>query len=524
MAAFTDGLVAPVRSTTSNQISLRGEPVIAVYLAFYLLINTIAWINVERARRRCQTRSTKRRMGYLQIAMLTPVIGVFPFSLLLEPGQEFTVAALFVVNLANFVVILMLLFLAYPLSFFGSRVPDRVVKSELLRFMLRGPATGLLALVVILFTQPTSEVLGLPGQMFMPFATVAVILLWQWLVSLRLPWLEQRLIYNDETDEQMGELQRLSERALSRRDLYQLIEAAMEAVCDFLGVDTAFVLSFADSAPELVGATGSHDLPEDWTSDITAELIEVAETGDAATGIARWNHYWIIPLYSKRIASAQANLEPIGIMGLEARSEQVILTTDERKALFNWVRRIAQALDDTRVLDEIYAALEGLLPQLSITRTRAADVEFRPGRTPRPAPSNLPEHTEMVELVHAALRHYWGGPGLGQSHLLELNIVQNAVEEYETPVKALREILLQAIETLRPEGERNLKSPEWTLYNILHLRFIEQRKARDTARRLYMAEASLYRKQSVAIEAVAGMLMEMEQNAEPVPVAPPESD
>ena len=54
----------------------------------------------------------------------------------------------------------MLLFLAYPLSFFGSRIPDRVVKTELLRFVLRGPATGLLALVTIVFITPTSRIFG----------------------------------------------------------------------------------------------------------------------------------------------------------------------------------------------------------------------------------------------------------------------------------------------------------------------------------------------------------------------------
>ena len=66
------------------------------------------------------------------------------------------------------------MFLSYPLSFFGSSQPDRVVKTDLLRFVLRGPATGLLALAVILVITPASRVLGLPGNSFIQFAVVTV--------------------------------------------------------------------------------------------------------------------------------------------------------------------------------------------------------------------------------------------------------------------------------------------------------------------------------------------------------------
>src|SRR5690606_24494637 len=127
---------------------------------------------------------------YLQVAMLTPAFGVFPYSVLLGPGQEFTLLAQVLVSISNVVVIFMLLFLAYPLSFFGSAVPDRVVKTELLRFILRGPATAVLALIVIVYTFPATRVLGLPGQVFMPFAVVGVVLMWQWLIALSLPLLE----------------------------------------------------------------------------------------------------------------------------------------------------------------------------------------------------------------------------------------------------------------------------------------------------------------------------------------------
>jgi hypothetical protein len=44
------------------------------------------------------------------------------------------------------------------------------------------------------------------------------------------------------------------------------------------------------------------------------------------------------------------------------------------------------------------------------------------------------------------------------------------------------------------------------------MKFIEGRKVRDVAARLAMSEADLYRKQRVAVEAVAKTILEMETN------------
>ena len=80
------------------------------------------------------------------------------------------------------------------------------------------------------------------------------------------------------------------------------------------------------------------------------------------------------------------------------------------------------------------------------------------------------------------------------------------------PVNALRSILVEAIDRTKPVGERRFTA-EWMLYNILELKFLQGRKVRDVAMRLAMSEADLYRKQRVAIEAVANAIAEMEKEA-----------
>ena len=505
-ATLTDTLITPI--VQANAISLRSGPLFPVYTLYFLMATAIAFINVQRARQRCLTRDTRRRMGYLQIAMLTPVLGLYPYSVILGPGEEFTLIGLLTVNLSNIIVILMLLFLAYPLSFFGSSTPDRVVKTELLRFILRGPATALLALATIIFTVPATRVLGLPGQDFMPFAVVAIVLLWQWIIALSLPWLETRLIYSDEDDDQLNKLQNLSDQLLTRNDLLQLLEAILAASCDYLRVNTAFAISMFQQEPEMIAAIGP-TLPAMSLLESEQQDLHRLMESDEGFAIHPWHNYWLVPLYSVR------NPGLIGFMGIQARAPQVDLTADDEENFRILIHRAAQALDDLVLQGEIYAALEGLLPQIHMTRTRAAELEYRVGRQPSPRLNMfVPDRGQFVEQVRAALRHYWGGPGLTHSSLLELSVVHSALPGNDNnPVRALRVVLDEAIERQRPDGERKMLSPEWTIYNILDLRFVEKVKVRDVATRLALSEPDLYRKQRVAIEAVADTLIMMESES-----------
>jgi hypothetical protein len=124
----------------------------------------------------------------------------------------------------------------------------------------------------------------------------------------------------------------------------------------------------------------------------------------------------------------------------------------------------------------------------------------------------LPQESELADWVKDALTHYWGGPKLTNSPLMKLRIVQMLAEDYDgNSSNALRALLRKAVDQVKPEGERRFTS-EWILYNILEMKFIEGRKVREVAGRLAMSEADLYRKQRVAVEAVARAILDMEQN------------
>ena len=80
-------------------------------------------------------------------------------------------------------------------------------------------------------------------------------------------------------------------------------------------------------------------------------------------------------------------------------------------------------------------------------------------------------------------------------------------------VRALRAVLSRAIGALRPSGEQSMVAVEWTLYNILDLKFLQGQRMSDIANRLAVSESDLYRKQRAAIDEVARLLTLMEQQA-----------
>ena len=166
-----------------------------------------------------------------------------------------------------------------------------------------------------------------------------------------------------------------------------------------------------------------------------------------------------------------------------------------------------------RLQQEVFSALRRLSPELE---------EFQMWRsTPRYASAHPVEDLEggilgladAPRIVKDALSHYWGGPKLSKSPLLRLRIVKEALKECDgVPSKALRSLLSQAIERLRPEGERSLTSSEWVIYNILELRFVQGHRIRDIVARMAMSESDYYRKQRIAIEEVTRTIASMERD------------
>jgi hypothetical protein len=230
----------------------------------------------------------------------------------------------------------------------------------------------------------------------------------------------------------------------------------------------------------------------------------VAQNGNGK-GFYTWNNYWLVPLHSQRVDEGIL----LGILGI-AQKPEIVLGEEQKEAVLILAKRAGSALEDHVQQQEIFNSIENLSPQIDmIQRLRAAS---RYGGADVLTAAEIPlESPNIARWVKDALTHYWGGPRLTESPLMGLQVVQKTLEDHEdNPANALRAILRQAVEQVRPEGERRFTG-EWILYNILEMKFMEGKKVREIAARLSMSEADLYRKQRVAIGAVADAILDMEQ-------------
>ncbi|MEP7288544.1 MAG: histidine kinase N-terminal 7TM domain-containing protein [Chloroflexota bacterium] len=494
-----------------------------LYLVYFLAVTIFAVNNVLRARRRCLTSATHRRMTFLLLVFLTPSAGIFPYSLLFHnPARTDSLLLWVLINLGNLGIALMLVFMAYPLSFFGSNRPDRVIKAELLRFMLRGPVTGVLVLLVILFV-PASRFFGLPGLELMPFAAVATVLLLQWLFTLAIPVLEGWLIYRHDQD-QIKQVREFSQRLMTREDAHQLLESTLAAVCDYLRVSSAFVASVGPQGARLEQVIGPLLPSQTWLSSPEFMAIAAGE-GTLPEGmqihgdVMVWQSFWLLSLHGQKTVNQTNGNSPsngplLGVMGVWARASQPDLLPEEEAVFKVLYTRAAHVLEGMRLQEELFTTFENVLRE-------TGDVQYGPDPVPygnaaalvRSASGDVVAEPDFIDLIKNALRHYWGGPRLTERRLLDLNIVKRALAENDNnPAKAVRAVLTQAIESLKPEGQRSMTTTEWILYNILEMRFIQGHKVRDVTLRLSMSEADLYRKQNMAIEQVAQRVAEMEKH------------
>jgi hypothetical protein len=464
---------------------------------------TFAWglVNTLWARYRCLTPTSRRRMTYLLLSFAAPALGVFPYLLLAGSAQFVTAEGVLILSLiGNTGVGSMMVLMAYSVSYYGAIEPDRVVKRNLIKYLIQGPLMGTAAIGLILFVPRVETLFGLPQDSLVIFAAIVGIVLFQVIVSLAKPILDVLSDWEDRRE--VAWLQRLDERLLTRSDQAQLFENILAVLCDLLRARQGFVLALEDGQLKVESFVGPRAAVLALIND--DDIRQVLST--RARDFVVCNGVWLCILFNRGGDRA------LGVLGIASEQLPEELDSREREAIARPTQQAERSLEDRQLQSVIFGALQELRPEIeSLQRYRS--------RTPY---SGAPQHNgegesksaspEFPQWVRDALREFWGGPRFSESPLLDLLVVREALNHYEqSPTKALRSVLLEAIELLRPAGEPDLQAREWVLYNILHMKFIEGRRIREIAERLAMSESDLYRKQRLAIDEVARALAVMEQ-------------
>ena len=478
-----------------------------LFILYYIVVMLVAGSLQFRAYQRTVTKTSRRRMIYLLAGATVAAIGTFPF-LITGSGLIALNSVVFwiLVSLSSMAVGAFLVIMAYSVAFFGVTWPDRLVKSRLFKWLLRGPFTASIALAVTTIVRRLGLLWGEQYNAFVPIFMVVSILFLEYIITILAPFWERLLFYGSDRKD-IALIQSLEDHLLTRSDLGQFLEIVTATVCDLLQVHEAFIAMMNGAKLELLTTTGDKDAFK--AIEESDELVKMSlEKESALQGdFLYWNGHLIIPLIYDDLQNGKVLLGLLGFpWELDREVDEEYLHSINLLAV-----RVAIALRDWRMQQQVFQSLESLQPQVAlIQQLRAASSYNKIGVLLDEV--DLPDE-DFVTWVKDALSHYWGGPKLTESPLLNLNIVQVAVKDYDgNPANALRAILKTAVDNIKPEGERRFTA-EWILYNILELKFLEGRKVREVAARLAMSEADLYRKQRVALEEVSKVIIGMEMAA-----------
>ncbi len=102
-------------------------------------------------------------------------------------------------------------------------------------------------------------------------------------------------------------------------------------------------------------------------------------------------------------------------------------------------------------------------------------------------------------------------PGYLQTHPLAELLVSSAMPR-ATSAQCLRQIILDAIETLRPPDRVAFGQPQWQHYRLAWLRYVEGYSQEEVCRELQLGRTSFYRIHRQALDAIASIIREREQS------------
>ncbi len=489
----------------------RSGPFFWIFTIYFF--TTLIWgaYKVYRARNRCLTSAVRRRMTYLGIAFAAPALGVFPYMLIASTSSLLPPLLLFIVLfLVNLGIGLMIVIMAYTVLSFEAIQPERVIKHNLVHFLLRGPMVAVLVISILQALPERERLLGLPREMIMAILIVTVVVVSQYIINLARPAIDSLIFYKDR--QEVAWITELDRRLLTSTDLQQALESVLTTLCEVLRVRTGFIYNLAASqGPRMETEVGETEQIELTLSNLDIANLTQQQNGKDGHFFITQDDFWFILLKNK------ARDRSLGLLGVEARSNYYDISAAEEEVVGFLISQAEEALEDRRLQQDVFATLKTIIPEIERVQRMRNTVSYvgAPNLSSLTEQSPIFEH-DFPKMVRDALTHYWGGPKLTRSPLLQLNVVQDALDTNDgNSVRALRAVLDEAIEKQRPQGERRMTAAEWLIYNILELKFVQGLRVRDIAQRLAMSEADLYRKQRLAIEEVARTLTEMESQGQP---------
>jgi hypothetical protein len=266
------------------------------------------------------------------------------------------------------------------------------------------------------------------------------------------------------------------------------LQSVLELMCRELGAESGFIALREDNSFEFTATfnslpTGHSFSAQPFLADDLLE-VEAAFLPDIA---------WLAPAFQ--------GLEQIAVVGIGSSTSRLSYSTDDLDLFMEVADRIGPFI----ALNRLQREKSNERDQVKSEREVSDPNEMLGLLAVKPP-------KEFVKQVEEALRSLHDYISLGQ-----LELVIWAEVEGDTHVergKALRRLLLDSINKLRPEGDR---PPEplprrWYHYTILHDAYVEDVKNNEIMARLYISEGTFNRTRRIALRGLARLLIEQKDS------------
>ena len=286
------------------------------------------------------------------------------------------------------------------------------------------------------------------------------------------------------------QLRQLENQSLSDETLQIRMQEGLDLLCRTLKSTAGFIAIYRDGIYAVIATRES--LPVN--SQLSPELVLCEDVSlpkiDQLQGIA-----WIAPAFDgptqiaviglgKPTAKLDYSAGDLDLLSEVAGQVGTIVSMNNR--IPGGAEQIKRLVDEEQTkATEMSSAVDEMLASISTS----PDVEF-------------------VKAVEEGLRHFSDYITLGQSFLADWAGIQAG--SHVERGKELQEILAEAVELLRPAGER---PPEplprvWYSYAVLHDAYVEGVPNREIMARLYISEGTFNRTRRNALRGLARLLME----------------
>jgi len=393
-------------------------------------------------------------------------------------------------------------FLGYAVARYDALIEGRVMRPDFLYSLL---GTTVVTAFFLIFTSALYLHYHLPFAVIILVTVLAIIShsLYDGIRSFL-----DRLFYGRRYQALRANLRTFAQEAGTYRELPDQLQAILEALCRSLGAPEGLIaikegetLRVEAALPLNLRGRTFKPLSLDEITPLTSQMA------DELLGMAL-----LIPLHRGG--------EEVGALLLGARGTGAY-SPEEVDMLDDLSLQIGAIIQERRLQEESIGEIEALVNDF---RDRERQLQQRlQALLAQRGPSEVLEGMtgkEFVVLVEDGLRRLFDYSYLGEHKIAQLSLVERELQPSEAPIthldrgKAVKEVLVQALDKLRPPGPQpDPPTLEWYPFLILHDAYLLGEPNREIMSKLYISEGTFNRTRRRAIRALAKALIEMERGA-----------